>query len=186
VASKWPVHVTMKVRRGLPSLRRKKVVKVLFGAFAKACERPGFRVVEFSIQRDHLHLIVEGQGREAVARGLQGLAIRVAKGLNRLWGRAGKVWADRYHDRVLRTPREVRNALAYVLQNARRHGVRLESLLDPFASGAWFRGWRRCAKVEVQAVSSGPVEEPGSWLLRKGWRRHGLLVPWEVPGPPPH
>jgi len=50
--------------------------------------------------------------------------IRVAKGLNKLWARRGKVFADHYHDRILRTPREVRNALCYVLHNAKKHGLR--------------------------------------------------------------
>ena len=129
LAARFPVHVTMKVRRELPKLRRKVCYRVIAAAFAKGCERQGrlqdgrFRLVQYSIQNDHLHLIVEAKDRTSLSRGMQGLAIRIARGLNRLWERKGKVFADRYHDRILRTPREVRNALRYVLNNGRRHLV---------------------------------------------------------------
>ena len=121
-----PVHVTMKLARGLPRLRRKGEHRVLVRAFAKARRRAGrleggvFRLVHYSVQNDHLHLICEAGDRVSLSRGVQGLATRVAMGLNRLWERRGKVFADRYHDRVLRSPREVRNVLAYVLQNGRQ------------------------------------------------------------------
>jgi len=68
-------------------------------------------VLQFSVQRDHIHLLVEAPDGRALSRGLQGLAIRIAKGVNRILGRRGRVWADRFHARALRTPREVRNAL---------------------------------------------------------------------------
>lgn len=76
-------------------------------AFAAGSERFGFRLRQYSVQSDHRHLVVEGKDRRALSRGMQGLLIRIAKGLNRLWGRRGTVFADRYHDRILRTPREV-------------------------------------------------------------------------------
>ncbi len=186
VASRFPVHVTMKVRGGLPKLRRKACYRVIATAFAKGCERAGrlengcFRLVEYSIQNDHLHLIVEGKDRLSVTRGVQGLAIRLAKGLNRVWGRKGKVFGDRYHDRVLRTPREVRNALRYVLQNGRRHLQHFRRRRpDAFSSGPWFDGWRDF--VDDGRLGGGPVARARTWLLRVGWRRYGLLAVGEVP-----
>ena len=126
-------------------------------------------------------MIVEAKDRPALARGVQGLLIRVAKALNRLWGRRGSVFGDRYHDKVLRTPREVRSALAYVLNNARRHGLRLAQAVDVFASGAWFDGWRE--KFRARSVPEArPVAAPRTWLLRIGWRRHGLIRLAEIPG----
>ena len=126
LASRFPVHVTMKIAKGLPSLRIRAAYRVVCEAFDKGCKRAGrleggvFRLVHYSVQGDHLHLVCEAKDRASLSRGVQGLSIRIARGLNRLWERKGKVFADRYHDRILRTPREVRNVLRYVFNNARR------------------------------------------------------------------
>ena len=85
-----PVHVTVKLRRGLPRLRNKKAYRLLRDAFVKGCDRFGFRLCQYSVQNNHLHLIVEGEDRVAISRGMQGLLIRIAKGLNRIWGRRGR------------------------------------------------------------------------------------------------
>src|SRR4030095_7641426 len=109
-----------------------------------------FRVLQFSVQADHLHLLVEADEPTGFERGVRGLAIRVAKAVNCALGRRGHVWGDRYHARLLRTPREVRNALVYVLNNFRKH-IRGARGLDPRSSARWFDGWRRAV---------GPVIEP--------------------------
>ena len=112
---------------------------------------------------------------------------RLARAVNRVFHRAGPVLADRYHARVLKTPREVRNALRYVLLNARRHARRLAAtvLLDPASSARWFDGWRRDGGGRDAVISpdARPVARARTWLLAVGWRRHGLLDPAEVPGP---
>jgi len=160
-----PVHVTLRLRDGLPNLRKVRELRVLHGCFASA-STDAFRVCQFSVQSNHLHLIVEAQGTSALSTGVQGLAVRIAKRLNRLWHRRGSAFSDRYHARVLATPREVRNALVYVLQNAKHHGVHAGHV-DPCSSGPWFTGW----------LDQRPLEEPGpfararTWLLRVGWHR---------------
>jgi REP element-mobilizing transposase RayT len=106
-------------------------------AFA-ALETSGFRVLHYSVQRDHLHLLVEADAVSRFTRGVQGLAIRLAKAINRVVGRHERVWGDRYHARLLRTPREVRHALVYVLNNARKH-LRAVRGFDPCSSAAWSR-----------------------------------------------
>ena len=169
------MHVTLRLAEGLPSLRRGREYRAVVRAFEGGREGEGFRLVHYSVQTNHLHLIVEGEGRAALSRGLKGLSIRVAKALNRAWRRRGRVFGDRFHEHVLKTPREVRNALRYVLENARRHGARLRDRFDPFSSARWFDGWRglsaqRCAGLRL------PVSAARSWLLRVGWRRHGLLT----------
>ena len=110
---------------------------------------------------------------------MKGLCVRIARALNRLWKRAGSVFSDRYHAHVLKTPREVRNALNYVLHNAARHGSRLGGP-DPCSSGAWFDGWRHDLRLARVAPAS-PLPRAITWLLRVGWRRHGPLDP--VPPP---
>ncbi|MFQ5505224.1 MAG: transposase [Planctomycetota bacterium] len=164
---------------------------MLRGAFAAGSERFGFRLVQYSVQNDYLHLIVEGKDRRALSRGMQGLLIRVAKALNRLWGRRGTVFSDRYHDRILRTPREVRNVLRYVLQNTLRHWVQrygaprrkgIKPWLDPFASGCWFDGWKERLRLRGLEGVACPVAVARTWLLTEGWRRHGLISLEEQPG----
>jgi REP element-mobilizing transposase RayT len=115
--------VTVKLRQHLPRLRNRKERAALLTHFARGKDRLGFRLLHFAILNDHLHFVVEAKDRTALSRGLQGLLIRLARGLNKLWGRKGKVFADRYHDRALKSPREVRNALVYVLGNGRKHAA---------------------------------------------------------------
>jgi len=149
------------------------------GAGAPSCIAGARRTTGGVLQTDHVHLLVEGDGHIPLRRGLQGLAIRVAKAANRILGRRGKVWADRYHARALATPREVRHALVYMLQNFRKHlnGARG---LDPRSSAAWFTGWR----TSILAPSGRPpVSAPRTWLAAVGWRRHGLIAVDEAPRP---
>ncbi len=185
LAARFPVHVVVRLVKGLPSLRDPELYKVVREAFAAGCERFGFRLVQYSVQGNHLHLIAEAEDRVALSRGMKGLLVRIARAVNRVWKRKGKVFAERYFDRILKTPREVRNALAYVLHNARRHGVRLRQLLDWCASGPWFDGWRQKVRVRGGEGIERPVSDARTWLLRIGWRRHGLIGVEEVPGPAP-
>jgi len=181
LASRYPVHVTMRIARGLPGLRNRKTLPVLTKCFALGKERDGFRIVHYGVMGNHVHLIVEGKSREALSRGMQGLAIRLAKALNRYWGRKGTVFADRYHDRILKTPREVRNAIVYVLRNARKHVGAAIGAFDAFTSALWFDGWKMCARERYGGFGPCPVADARTWLLRFGWRRHGLLRFSEVP-----
>ena len=182
-----PLHVTVRLAAGLPRLRRKAEWDVLKRCFRAVMARDDFRLCHYSVMNNHLHLIVEADGPRALARGMQGLLIRVAKRLNALWRRAGRVFADRFHSRVLRTPTEVRHALLYVLNNARRHGLKLAGLLDDFASGGWFSGWSR--NVPTWPERERLVRKPRSWFLKQGWRRqpgpsrplHPGLSPTAVP-----
>ena len=156
-----PVHVTLRTVGSVPGMRRQRTVAAIEEAFRQARIRFGMRIVHYSIQGNHLHLIVEAEDRRSLARGMQGLAIRIAKTLNRLFNREGRVWADRYHAHVLKARREVANALRYVLGNFARHtGGRF---IDSFSSV------RFLGKAGVDA----PVAEPRTWLLAIGWRGSG-------------
>ena len=127
------------------------------------------RVLQFSVQQDHVHLLLEADTPTGFDRGVRGLVIRVAKAVNRALGTHGRVWGDRFHSHILRTPREVRNALVYVLNNWRKH-VRTAEGLDPRSSARWFGGWRN-----VVPMDSPPVAVARTWLARVGWRRHGEI-----------
>lgn len=188
-----PSLVTLKVSRGIGSLRRWRVVRAIEAAFREACVRPGVRLVHYSIQRDHAHLLVEADDRHALGRAMKSIAARFAVAINQALGRRGRVLADRYHQSVLRCPRQVRNALAYVLLNARGHAAKrrarlaFANVLDAASSARWFDGWRPDVPLDRSApglLANAPaVAFPTVWLLTRGWRRHGLIDPNEVPGP---
>ena len=185
-----PVHVTLRVLPNLPSLREGRFVLEFRRSLAEASERGSFRVTHYSLQGDHAHMIVEEHGKEALARGMMSIGARLARAVNRVGQRSGPVLDGRYHHRSLRSPREVRRALAYVLLNARRHlakrrGVSrsLTAHLDGASSARWFDGWRPEAASRLPETKAGcEVARPRTWLLRIGWRRHGLVDPSEVPG----
>ncbi len=185
-----PAHVTLRLRPDLPSLRTVRIVRQIEYAFAAGCVRPGFRLVHYSLQGNHAHLIVEARARDALGRGMMAVAARLARAVNHVTGRTGRVLADRYHLRLLATPREVRNALRYVLLNARRHAAAARAAvatvvrLDPASSARWFDGWKRACRFnrENGVHERPPVARARTWLLTVGWRRHGLLDPADVPG----
>ena len=144
----------------------------------RAASRAGFRVLHFSVQTDHVHLIVEADSKDDLRRGLNRLNCRVARALNRAWSRRGQVWADRYHARALATPREVRNGIAYVLLNFRKH-LGAPPVIDPRSSGLWFDGWTHSPQ---QPPLPPPTAVARTWLGATGWRRAGGLVgPREKP-----
>jgi REP element-mobilizing transposase RayT len=178
--ARHPLHVTMKVRQGLPSLRHRALASLAFSAFQTAKQRLGAKLVHFSVQANHLHLIVEAEGRRALSRAMQGLAVRLARRLNARIGRRGQLFPDRYHARVLRTPLEVRRALLYVLRNHEHHAhIARAPSMDPLSSASYFDGFSQVDPTHRSRDS--PVAEPSTWLLRIGWRRHGLLGPEERP-----
>lgn len=185
LASRYPVHVTIKIKRGLVrSLRTKDCYQIVRRSFVTSCKREGFRITDWSVMRDHIHIIVEAKTTDCLSRGMQSFKVRVAKGLNKHLGRRGTVFDGRYHLRVLKTPREVRNCLNYVLNNARRHGYRIAvSRPDSFTSWNTFDGWRLKLAIREIPDAHPPTAPPRTWLRRVGWRRHGLLAVNEVPGP---
>jgi putative transposase len=189
-----PVHVTMRAKNGISSLRGQRVFRTIH-ARIRASAREGFAVTHFSVQGNHIHMICEAADRVALWKGVQRLAQRLAWDVNGVLERAGSLWRDRYHRHDLATPRAVRNALVYVLFNVRKHAKpseyedRMESL-DVCSSAAWFNGWDSRAgpmlarlKNELAAhrLDECPVQPPSVWLATTGWKRRGLLLPNEKP-----
>jgi len=187
-----PQHVTLRLAPGLRSIRSGRAVSVVRAAIVAGGHREHFRVVHFNVQGNHLHLLVEARDEVALARGMIGLNTRLARRLNKLLGRRGRFFAERYHARALRTPREVRAAIRYVLLNARHHaaarGARLaRTWVDPYSSAPWFDGWRKPIRAEAPWLraltrSPCPTARPRTWLLAVGWKRGGLLAVDDVPG----
>jgi REP element-mobilizing transposase RayT len=159
LAARHPVHVTLRVLDGVGYLRAALRVRLIEQVFASCKERLGLRLVHFSIQGAHLHLIIEAQDSRALARGMQGLCIRLARRLNSLAGRRGKVFADRYHAHVLRTRAETAHAVRYVARNYVHHAR--ENLPLSFVDPCSSMGWRERLPPE-----DAPVVAPHTWLLR--------------------
>ena len=165
LAARFPVLVTWRVLPHVWNLRSRRCFGPISECFLRGRDRFGFRLVHFSVQGNHLHLVVEADDEKALERGMQGLGVRIAKALNRVMGRKGTVFADHYHARQLRSPTQVANALAYVLLNflhhfpgeAPRYGE--DDLRDRFSSV-----WR-------ESGTDPPVVPARTWLLTVGWRR---------------
>ena len=176
----YPEHLTWRCVAGLGSLRGAEVFPAIVAALsAHRAASTAFRVVHFSVQDNHLHLIVEAARGSALRAGAQGLGVRLARAINRALGRRGRVFDDRFHVRALRTPREVRFALVYVLNNFKKHQRLAATRLDPCSSAMWFDGFLELTAASLAARA--PVHPPSTWLARVGWRRHGLVSIREAP-----
>jgi putative transposase len=179
--SELPVHVTLRRAKGLPGFRSERLRRLLEQAI-RDTRRDGFRITHYSVQADHLHIIVEAEDPTALTNGMRSFAVRIAMRVNsRILGRRrGRVWGDRYHRRDLPSPRAVRNALVYVLANHLKHGELDVGLLDPCSSGPWFTGWTHALDPPREP---SPVEAATTWVLRGGWitRGGGRIRLGEVP-----
>ena len=188
-----PVHATL--RAAFRPLRSQTVFPTIRGAIADHNRRrsAAFRVVHFSVQYDHLHLIVEAADASALSSGLRGLAVSIARRVNRLAMRRGRFWADRWHGHTLTTPRAVRHALVYVLGNFAKHSAEQTTLVDPYSSAPYFTDFREHPgsapwSVDPSVIpralappSQAPVPPPASWLLRVGYQRRGRVSLCERP-----
>jgi putative transposase len=192
------LHVVMRVVPEVGNMRRRSMYKALRDASVIAALRERFRIVHISIQRTHIHMLVEAGDKNALARGMQGFQISVARNINTLLGeeryrrRRGKVFADRYHLEVITSPTQARHSLSYILNNWRKHRedrgqIASSWLVDPFSSGISFPDW---VELEGQAVmwpiraTYDPliVRRPQSWILREGWKLAGVVSARDVPG----
>jgi REP element-mobilizing transposase RayT len=176
LASRFPVHVTVRLAPGLPRLRGPGPAKVLKAAFVRGCDKGVFRICQFSVQGNHIHLVCEARDQVALARGMQGWKISVARRLNDYWDREGRLFDDRYHAVILTTPRQTRNCLVYVMHNARRHSE-VVAAVDIYSSAWYFDGWRsdewRHGLDPPDNPDGPPVARPSTWLLATGWRARG-------------
>jgi REP element-mobilizing transposase RayT len=186
IHKKTPVHVTVRLAPEVGNVRKRRFVNAMRQAFRAGKVKGGFRICQFSIQRNHMHLMTEADSNEALARGVQGWEIRVARRVNARLGRKGKVFADRFHAVPVRSPRQLRHTLCYILNNAHRHGEPIDPAfggVDPFSSAWHFEGWShdRWRRGLDPPKGEPCVAEARSWLLKEGWIRHGFIGVGEVP-----
>jgi putative transposase len=183
-AATTPIHVVTRIVPRITNLRRRDLYACIRAATIAIAGYEHARIVHLSIQRTHLHVIVEARNKTALASGMQRFLISAARHINREIGTRGCVFRDRYHATVLATPRQVRACVAYVLNNWRRHGEDLAHnwLVDPFSSARVFDGWKeRDAYSPPRQEVALIVWFPRTWLLSKGWRKHGRIGAREVP-----
>src|SRR5512139_2815902 len=211
VLKAWqPVHIVQRVNPEVGSLRKRHMYRALREATIAVALRElntmadgEFRIAHISIQRMHIHLLVEAEHQEALSRGMQSFGISLAKHVNCAYSKAaglsrrrrGNVIADRFHQEIITSPRQARHALAYVLNNWRKH--REDQLrvargwnVDPYSTSILFSGWKEREAATFlwkPRATYDPlvVYLPKTWLLRVGWRRYGLIRFHEVPSAPP-
>jgi len=186
-----PLHISLPLERAVGRMRRPAGYAAVRRGVAVCIGREDFRIVHSSIQANHIHLIVEADDKSALSRGLRAFMTATARHINTSLGRRGRVFAGRYHVTVIGSPRQARSALAYVLNNWRRHKEHLagpaqrRARIDPYSTGVLFDGWAeidgRCAIPP--SYEPLPVAGARSWLLTTGWRRHRRIGLREVPGP---
>jgi REP element-mobilizing transposase RayT len=189
-----PLHIVMRVVPVMGQLRRRSMYLALRQASLTVATREDFRIVHISIQQNHVHLLVEAENKRALSRGMKAFEISAAKRMNAAlkWKvrRRGKVFEDRYHSEIITSPRQARHALAYVLNNWRKHqqdrgALERTWMVDPFSSAVSFLGWKQLEGQTGWKVRDTyepmVVWEPRTWLLKVGWRKHGLLDCYEVP-----
>lgn len=204
--ARFPVHVTLRVHREVGSLRKRATYKALRRATIAVAlrelhdrEQGAFRIIHISIQRDHVHLLVEAEHKYALSDGMKRFQISAAKQINaaisvkRAERRRGPVFPDRFHQEIIETPRQARHALSYVLNNWRKHGEDRANVargwnVDPFSTGVQFPGWTGLENALVwwklrETYDPLVVYLPKTWLLREGWLKHGRIAWTEVPGP---
>jgi REP element-mobilizing transposase RayT len=196
-APSHPVHVVIRALAIVGSLRRRKMYQAIRWATIAVAKHEDFRIVQLSIQRTHVHLLVEANGKRALGHGMQAFQISAAKHINRMLvgadgrRRRGQVFSDRYHAEVITSPRQARHALSYVLNNWRKHeedrrGPATSWNVDPFSSGWSFMGWKERERELLLWNPPASYEPlivwfPKTWLLGAGWRRHGLVSYRERP-----
>jgi REP element-mobilizing transposase RayT len=195
LSGREPLLITARVSKATANLRRRSVYQAVRRALTTALARMDFRIVHFTIQRNHLHLLAEADNKQALSRGVQGFLISAARRINAAASRSkrGSVFPDRYHERILRSPKQCRNAIRYVLNNWRRHGEDLHGepsnwLVDPWSSAVNFAGWKRLEGTDQlygvpEWYERPPTSTATTWLLTIGWMKHGLIGKHEVPGP---
>src|SRR5512144_426493 len=198
LAARHPVHVVLRVVNAVGSLRRRCTYKAVREATLTTARREDFRIVHISIQRNHLHLIVEAEHKAALAAGMQGFQISAAKHLNAAISRGrpgprrrGAVFPDRYHAEIITSPRQARHTLAYVINNWRKHGEDRSRpmstwTIDWFSTAVMFPGWKEYGDEPFLWRGPGTydplvVYQPRTWLLRAGWKKHGLISYREIP-----
>jgi REP element-mobilizing transposase RayT len=167
-----PQHITLRAVRGAPNLRAWTVARVIGTVLKKIAANPRYiRVTHFSIQRNHMHFIVESpEGNVGLARGMQRVTAWIARAVNRRLGRKGSLFGDRYHAEELSTPTHVKNAIVYVLHNHKHHGYR--TITDDRSSAAWFDFCDR----PPRRLDAAPVSRPSLWLLTSGLRRQRISI----------
>ncbi len=180
------VHVTLRIRQGVRSLRCKPFVKEIRKSFRQANERGDFRLLHYSLQAGHVHLIVEADNQEALGRGMKSIGARIARAAQRVFGIKGRVISGAYHPHLLRTPREMYHALRYVLLNIRKHyhqqfhGPPPRVQIDEASSARWFENFSR--PMPADRSGKREVSRPRSWLPKTGWKRFGPIDPAAIPG----
>ena len=154
VSPDQPHHITIRVRKGTWNLRSQRCFRQIAKAFAVANRRETIRVVHYSVQGNHLHLLVEANDRAAMSNGVRALLISMARRVNDLMDKSGSLFTDRFHEHVLTTRSAVRTALRYVLTNASKHFG--HAGVDPYSSGPWFAGWPEGTRMPRWLPCTGP------------------------------
>lgn len=188
-SSRQPVHVTLRVLDGVGRLRCRKGFGVVRAVMLLVAEtKTGFRIIDLSLQGNHVHLVCEADDAAKLRAGITAFKISFARRLNKAFGRTGTVFADRYHTELLTCPRQARNAISYVLNNWRKHREdrNAHTRVDPFSTGHAYPAWaERYSYPYTDPSVLLPRGTPTTWLLTKGVTRYSPISLDEIPSRSP-
>ncbi len=168
VSDRTPMHINFKYRT---QIKTKFCLRLLKRAILNA-RRHGLRVNHYSLQSNHIHLIVEAETNQILTKGMRSLTVTFAKGLQQ-----GKIQVERYHLHVLRAVREIKNAILYVLFNQQKHEKGKFSRIDEYSSLLSTDyamkliqnfAWKEKITLKIEKGGRFSPDESRRYLLRRG------------------
>ena len=175
-----PLHLTISIESQIGRLRRKKLILFFIHVLQEFKNRPGFRFIAWTLQKNHAHLMVEARSKEDLTRTMQSFLPRLAKGWNKILGRTGPVFRGRYFVRKVKDPYDAKRLLAYVLKNHIRHNLAPAGVFDPFSATFWLDVWLERASWRKERKRRGfhrlppPISSPITSIFQE------ILVPGSI------
>lgn len=168
------LHLTIKVRENKADIKNKQVLKILHYAIRRSRIK-GLRIIHYTLEYNHIHLLVEAADKQTVHQGMQSFGITFAKKINAIKRLKGTVYKHRYHLRKINSPRELKNVLYYIFNNGIHH-KRTSTVLDPYNTLPAFKSlkflyghWSN--KIEADIKKSwflSELKKELSFLLNEG------------------
>ncbi|MEI8348179.1 MAG: transposase [Pseudomonadota bacterium] len=178
IPKKKPVHVVWHLNPHVPPCRRKNILLIFKKAVLKG-RLMGLKVIHFSLMNNHLHLLIETENKKALAKALQSFAISFTKRLKNFNGlKKTPIFKERYFCHILKSLREVKHAIHYILMNGKKAGLSRYDI-DPYSSAINLRSL--CPKLfpeldfnlprvyfsKITDFWQGALSPPSFWILRK-------------------
>ncbi|MGZ3789032.1 MAG: transposase [Bacteriovorax sp.] len=126
------LHLTVKIKKNRADMKNKSVLGLLKRAIKNA-RRQGLKVIHYSLEYDHVHLLIEADNNYILGKGMQAFGVTLSKAINRMRKLKGGVYKHRYHFRHISSARELKNVMNYIFTNGLKHKT-AKNIMNPFNS----------------------------------------------------